>query len=467
MTSKNRTSRPNAVVILAAGKGTRMKSALPKVLHPIGQAPMLHHAMRSAEALSPAKVVVVAGHEAEAVEKAARAWRPDVEVAQQTQQLGTGHAVLAARDALTGFDGNLFALFGDTPFITHETLHKMEAALSRADVAALGFNAADPGRYGRFILGGEDRLEAIVEAKDATPAQLDITLCNSGVMAGDAQQMLALLDRVGNDNAQGEYYLTDVIGLAHAEGLTCRAVVCDEAETLGINDRVQLSEAEAIFQSRARREAMLGGATLTAPETVFFSLDTRVGQDVLIHPGVVFGPGVTVGDKCEIKAYSHLEDTVLADDVKIGPFARSRGGSQFASGVRIGNFVETKKAVIGEGTKAGHLSYLGDAVLGAGVNIGAGTITCNYDGVLKHQTTISDEAFIGVNTALIAPITVGVGAYIGTGTVLTNDVPDDAMALARTRQVNRENRASRLREHFKAKAAKQKAAKEAEQKETE
>ena len=431
-----------------------MRSALPKVLHPIGNAPMLHHAMRAADALSPERIAVVVGHGAQEVAAAARAWRADVQIAEQTEQLGTGHAVLAARSAMDGFSGDLFILFGDTPFFTKETMAAMQAARADADIVALGFEAADPAGYGRYILGADNTLDAIVEAKDATPDQLAIRTCNSGVMAGDCATMLRLLDQVGNQNAQGEYYLTDVIGLARAENLTCRAVICDEVETLGINDRVQLAEAEAIFQSRARRDAMLGGATLIAPETVFFSLDTEIGQDVTVHPNVVFGPGVRIGDQCEVKAFTHLEDTVLAADVKIGPFARSRGGTDLSSGVRIGNFVEMKKARLGAGTKAGHLSYLGDAVLGAGVNIGAGTITCNYDGADKHQTTIEDGAFVGVNTALIAPITVGQGAYVGTGTVLTKDVPGDALALSRTAQTNREGYAQRLRDRIAARKRK-------------
>ena len=446
-------TRPAAVVILAAGKGTRMRSALPKVLHPIGNAPMLHHAMKTAEALAPERTVVVAGHGAAAVTKAAQAHDPAARIALQEQQLGTGHAVLAAAEALDEFDGDLFVLFGDTPFIRPETLEAMREARSAADIVALGFEAADPGKYGRFVMDGA-RLAAIVEAKDASPAQLEIRICNSGLIGGDCQTMLRLLAQVRSDNAQGEYYLTDLIGLGNAEGLTCHAVMCDEAETLGINDRVQLAQAEAIFQDRARRDVMLGGATLIAPETVFFSLDTVVGQDVVIHPNVVLGPGVEIGDHCEIKAFTHLEDTRLAADVKTGPFARARGGTELASGVRIGNFVEMKKAKLGEGTKAGHLAYLGDAVLGAKVNIGAGTITCNYDGIAKHQTTIEDGVFVGVNSALVAPVTIGTGAYIGTGAVVTMDVPSDALAIARARQVNKEDRAARLREMFAARAGK-------------
>ena len=443
--------RPAAVVILAAGKGTRMRSSLPKVLHPIGNAPMLHHAMKTAAALAPAKTVVVAGHGADLVTKATAAFDRTAEVVLQNAQLGTGHAVLAAAEVLSDFEGDLFVLFGDTPFIQPDTLKAMQAARTDADVVALGFQAADPGRYGRFI-EETGRLTAIVEAKDASPEQLAIRVCNSGLMGGDCQTMLRLLGEVRNDNAQGEYYLTDLIGLANSQGLACIAVMCDESETLGINDRVQLAEAEAIFQNRARREAMLSGTTLIAPETVFFSLDTRTGQDVVIHPNVVLGPGVQIGDRCEIKAFTHLEDTRLAEDVKTGPFARARGGTELAPGVRIGNFVEMKKARLGAGTKAGHLAYLGDATLGAGVNIGAGTITCNYDGVQKHQTTIEDGAFVGVNSALVAPVTIGQGAYVGTGGVVTKDVPAEALALARAPQVNKPGYAKRLREMFASRA---------------
>ena len=446
-------TRPSAVVILAAGKGTRMKSNLPKVLHPIGQAPMLHHAMRTAQALSPQVMAVVVGHGAEQVGAVAQAWNPDARIALQEQQLGTGHAVQSARDALTNFDGDLYVLFGDTPFIRPETLVAMQAARAGADIVALGFDAAEPGRYGRFVLGEDDALVAIVEAKDATPEQLEISICNSGLMGGDCQTMLRLLDQVRNDNAQGEYYLTDLVALAREEGQTCRAVMCDEAETLGINDRMQLAEAEAIFQSAAREHAMREGATLIAPETVYFALDTKLGRDVTVHPNVVFGPGVSVGDDCEIKSFSHLEQTVLARDVQVGPFARMRGGNTLASGVRIGNFVELKNATLGEGTKAGHLSYLGDALLGARVNIGAGTITCNYDGFSKFRTDIGDDVFVGVQTALIAPIHVGDGAYVGTGTTLTKDVPEDALALSRVAQKNRPGFASRLRQKFAGRKA--------------
>jgi bifunctional UDP-N-acetylglucosamine pyrophosphorylase/glucosamine-1-phosphate N-acetyltransferase len=460
MTRTSSQTRENAIVILAAGKGTRMKSDLPKVLHRIGNAPLLHHAMRTASALEPARMLVVVGHGGADVSEAARAYAPDVEIAEQIEQLGTGHAVLAVREALAGFDGDLYVLFGDTPFIRPETLLAMQAGRAKAEIVALGFEAEDPAGYGRFVLEGADDLTAIVETKDASPDQLKIRHCNSGLMAGDCATMLRLLDGLGTSNAQGEYYLTDVVGAARAEGMSCRAVFCDEAETLGINDRVQLATAEARFQARARQGAMLEGATLVDPGTVYFSLDTTLGRDVIVHPNVIFGPGVEIADGCEVKAFTHLEDTRLAPDVKVGPFARSRGGSDLASGVRIGNFVELKNAALGEGTKAGHLTYLGDASLGAGVNIGAGTITCNYDGYLKQRTEIADGAFIGVNTALIAPISVGEDAYVGTGTVLTMNVPKDALALSRTRQTNKEGYGPRLRARLSERAAAIKKAKE-------
>ncbi len=443
-------NRAAAVVILAAGKGMRMLSDLPKVLHPIGNAPMLHHAMRAGQALRPARTAIVVGHGSEAVGAAARSFDPSAFVAVQERQLGTGHAVLAARDALEGFEGDLFVLFADTPFIRPETLQAMQAARQAADIVVLGFQARDPGRYGRLVQDADGTLQAIVEAKDAGPEQLAISVCSSGLIGGDCATILRLLDRVGNANAQGEYYLTDTVALARAEGLIARAVLCDEAETLGVNDRVQLAEAEATFQAQARRAAMLAGATLIAPETVWFSLDTALGRDVTVHPNVVFGPGVRVADGVEIRAFSHLEGAEVGPGAVIGPFARLRPGALLAAGAHIGNFVEIKNAMVGQGAKVNHLSYIGDAELGARVNVGAGTITCNYDGFSKHRTEIGEGAFIGVNTALVAPVTVGAGAYVATGTVVTRDVPADALAIARTAQQNRDGTAPRLREKLQA-----------------
>lgn len=432
-------------------------SALPKVLHPIGNAPMLYHAMSAAAALHPTRMVIVAGHEAEMVKAAAVAFEPTADVAVQSEQLGTGHAVLVAGAELASFSGDLYVLFGDTPFISAATLVRMQELRKRADFVALGFKADDPARYGRFLVSEGDKLEGIVEAKDASQEQLAINLCNSGLMCGNAREIQQLLRKVRNDNAQQEYYLTDLIGIAVNHGLSCRFVLCEEEETLGINDRLQLARAEQIFQSRARRNALAGGATLISPDTVFFSLDTHLAKDVTVHPNVVFGPGVQVGEGSEIKSFCHLEDTVLSPDVKVGPFARLRGGTELSQGVRIGNFVEAKNAKIASGTKAGHLSYLGDAVIGKDVNIGAGTVTCNFDGYQKQQTTIDHEAFIGVNTALIAPVTVGQGGYVGTGTVVTQDVPEQALALSRTPQVNRRGAAKRLRSMLAARASMKKA----------
>ncbi len=445
--------RKTAVIVLAAGKGTRMKSKHPKVLHQIGNAPMLHHAMRTAQALSPEQIVVVVGHGGEAVATAARDFDPNVQIAVQEQQNGTGHAVLAAQEALANFDGDLFVLFGDTPFIRPESLLRMKEARSKADIVALGFQTDAPAGYGRFILGDNNQLLEIVESKDLQPAHGDPSTCNSGLKSCDCQTMFRVLAQATPNNAQGEIYLTDLIKLGAAEGLSCHAVFCDEAETLGINDRVQLAEAEGIFQNQARRDAMLGGTTLTAPETVFFSLDTTLGQDVIVGPSVVFGPGVTVGDGSEIRAFSHLEGATVGAGVQVGPFARLRPGADLAPRSRVGNFVEIKNATLAEGAKVNHLSYIGDASLGAAVNIGAGTITCNYDGFLKHKTVIEDGAFIGVNTALIAPVAVGKDAYVGTGTVLTKDVPADALAISRTPQTNREGTGSRLREKLAEAAA--------------
>ncbi len=445
--------RPVAAVILAAGKGTRMRSRLPKVLHPVGGLPLLAHAMAAAMALAPARVAVVVGHVAEAVGEAARAVCPGAAVCLQEAQLGTGHAVLAAAEALAGFEGDLLVLFGDTPFVRPETLARLCAARAEHDLVVLGFEAAVPGRYGRLVTAPGGALERIVEAKDATEAELAIGLCNSGVMAGDCATLVALLARLGTDNAQGEYYLTDAVALARSEGLTAGIVRCEEAETLGVNDRAQLAAAEAAFQARARAAAMAAGATLQAPETVFLSHDTVLGEDVTVEPHVVFGPGVRVAEGAAIRAFSHLEGAEIGPGAVVGPYARLRPGTRLGAAARIGNFVELKNAEMGEGAKANHLAYLGDASVGAGANIGAGTITCNYDGVDKHRTEIGAGAFVGTNSALVAPVSVGPGAYVATGTVVTQSVPADALAIARTPQKNREGAAARLRDVLAARKA--------------
>ena len=425
---------PVFLVILAAGQGTRMNSDLPKVLHKVAGVPLLHHAMQAGAALSPGKVVVVAGHGVEAVTRAARDFDPDCEVVVQAEQLGTAHAVGQARAALAGLTGDCVVLYGDTPFIRPETLEAMLAARSRHAVVVLGFEARDPERYGRLVAQGE-ALDRIVEFKDATPAERDLTLCNSGVVCADAATLFDLIDAVGTQNAAGEYYLTDIVAIARSRGLSAGVVICPEAETLGVNTRQQLAEAEAAFQTRARAEALENGVTMTAPETVFFALDTVVGRDAILGPNVIFGPGVTIESGAEIKAFCHLEGCHVSRGADVGPFARLRPGAELAEDVHVGNFVEIKNAILDEGVKVGHLTYLGDADVGERTNIGAGTVTCNYDGVMKHRTVIGKRAFIGSDTMLVAPVRVGDDAMTGSGSVITEDVPAEAIALGRAKQV--------------------------------
>ncbi|KEO61501.1 bifunctional UDP-N-acetylglucosamine diphosphorylase/glucosamine-1-phosphate N-acetyltransferase GlmU [Thioclava indica] len=430
-----------ALITLAAGQGTRMMSDLPKVLHQIGRAPLLAHALASARSLEPARVIVVAGHGADQVGKAAVKIAPEAEIVLQEEQLGTGHAVAQALPALEGFEGRVIVLYGDTPFIAPETLAQMAA--SDAAVTVLGFETADPGRYGRLVTQGA-MLERIVEFKDATDEERAITLCNSGVIACDAALLGALVTGLSNDNASGEYYLTDIVAAARARGLTAQVVTCDEAETLGINTRAELARAEAQFQARARAEALENGVTMVDPQTVYFALDTYLGSDVVIGPNVVFGPDVTVESGAQIEAFCHLEGCHISRGATVGPFARLRPGAELAEDVHIGNFVEVKNSVLAEGVKVGHLTYLGDADIGAHTNIGAGTVTCNYDGVMKHRTAIGAQAFIGSDTMLVAPVTVGDGALTGSGSVITEDVPADAIALGRAKQVNRNGLAGKL-----------------------
>jgi len=442
-----------ALVILAAGKGTRMKSDLPKVLHEIAHAPLLIHAMKSGMALAPEKVIVVAGHGADLVTQAAQEYAPDAEIVLQEEQLGTGHAVLQAAPALEGFEGDVIVLYGDTPFISHDTLERMAAARAKHDVVVLGFEAADPARYGRLVVEGE-RLDRIVEFKDASAAERAITLCNSGLVAADAKTLFALLEEVGNENASGEYYLTDIPGIANAKGLSCTVVTCDESETLGINSRAELAQAEAAFQARMRAEMLDLGVTMQAPETVIFAHDTIVGRDTVIEPHVVFGPEVTVESGAQIRAFSHLEGCHVSRGAVVGPYARLRPGAELAEDVRIGNFVEVKNAVLDAGAKVNHLSYIGDAHVGEATNIGAGTITCNYDGVFKHHTEIGARAFIGSNTMLVAPVSIGDEAMTASGSVITRDVPAGDLALARGKQENKAGLAKKLFEKLKAQKAK-------------
>ncbi len=427
---------PNAVIILAAGKGTRMKSDLPKVLHHVAGAPMLVHAMQSSEAISPSRMIIVAGHGAELVETAATAYNPAAEIVLQTEQNGTAHAADQARAALKDFTGDTVVLFGDTPFISSDTLTRVFEARKTADVVVLGFEAEIPGGYGRLITQG-DTLLKITEAKDCTPDELKINLCNSGVMAADTATLFDLIGEVKTDNAQGEYYLTDIVGIANARGLTCAVVTCPEAETLGINSRTHLAQAEAIFQNRRRAELMEDGVTLTDPATTFLAFDTHIGRDVIIGPNTLFGPGVTVETGAHIKGFCHLEGCHISEGAEIGPFARLRPGAEIGDNARVGNFVEIKNSELATGAKVGHLTYLGDTSVGAHSNIGAGTVTCNYDGVFKHRTEIGEGVFIGTHTSLVAPVTVGQGAFTATGSVITEDVPPGDMAIARGRQVNK------------------------------
>lgn len=442
-----------ALVILAAGKGTRMNSDLPKVLHPIAHAPMLAHAMAAGAVLEPQRTVIIAGHGAEAVAAMVAETDETAQVVIQAEQLGTGHAVAQARAALDGFDGDVVVLFGDTPFLRPDTLDRMIAAHGAHDLVILGFDTADPAaRYGRLIVAN-GQLEKIVEYKDATPEERAISFCNSGLMACDAATLFELVAEIDNDNAQGEYYLTDIVELAQARGLSVTAVKCDEAETLGINSRADLAAADAVFQARARAELMENGVTLMAPDTVYLAFDTVIGRDTVIEPNVVFGPGVTVESGATIRAFCHLEGCHVSRGATIGPFARLRPGAELAEEVHIGNFVEIKNAQVAEGAKINHLTYIGDAEIGARSNIGAGTITCNYDGVMKHRTVIGADAFIGSDTMLVAPVTVGDGAMTATGSVITRDIEPGALAVARTRQDNKPGFARKFFDKLRAQKA--------------
>ena len=442
-----------ALIVLAAGKGTRMKSDLPKVLHQVAGAPLLVHAMKAGAVLDPDHTVVVAGHGAEDVSKAAKAHDETAQIAIQSEQKGTAHAVAQAAPLLDGYGGDAIVLYGDTPFIQPQTLTRMAEARKAHDVVVLGFEAADPGRYGRLKMSGET-LEAIVEFKDATETERAITFCNSGVICATAPLLFDLISQVDNDNASEEYYLTDIVGIARARGLSATAIACDESETMGINSRAELAQAESAFQARTRAEALENGVTLICPETVHFAHDTVIGRDTLIEQNVVFGPGVTVESGAHIRAFSHLEGCHVSRGAVVGPYARLRPGTELAENTRIGNFVETKNAVIDEGAKVNHLSYIGDAHLGAATNVGAGTITCNYDGVMKHHTEVGKGVFIGSNTMLVAPVTLGDDAMTGSGSVITRDVAEGALAIGRANQIEKPGMARKLFEMLQSKKAK-------------
>ena len=433
-------------IILAAGEGTRMRSTLPKVLHPLGSRPLLAHVLTTAQAAGCGEIAVVVGPDHDAVAALARDTAPKAEVFVQRERLGTAHAVLAARKAIARGAHDVLVMFADTPLVSADTLAQLRGALARgAAVAVLGFRPVDATGYGRLITAG-DALTAIREERDATPEERAITLCNAGLMALSGKHASTLLKAIGNANAKGEYYLTDAVAIARAKGLPTVAIETEEDEVRGINTKAQLAEAEAVLQRRLRAAAMEAGVTMIAPETVFLCADTKFGKDVTVEPNVVFGPGVSVDDGALIRAFSHLEGAQVGKGARVGPFARLRPGAKLAEDVHIGNFVEVKEATIEAGAKANHLAYIGDARVGAGANVGAGTITCNYDGVAKHRTDIGKGAFIGSNSALVAPVKIGDGAYIGSGSVVTKDVPADSLAIARGEQMVKVGWAKRLRE---------------------
>ena len=433
-----------AVIVLAAGDGTRMKSVRPKVLHEIAHRPMLRHVLDATAALQPERTLVVIGKDMAAVAAAAA----PAETVVQSPPLGTGHAVKVALEALGDVAGDVLVLVGDVVLITTETLASLIAERRRAPeaaVAVLGMRVSEPNAYGRLMMAADGSLEAIVETRDATPEQRKITLCNSGVIALDGRHARALVGAIENKNVKREYYLTDTIAIARKRGLVCRAIEAPAEETVGVNSRAELAVAEATMQQRLRAKHMAGGVTLVDPTTVYFSADTEVGRDTVIEPSVIFGPGVRIGEGVEIRAMSHIAGAIIGDGAIVGPFARLRPGTELAAKVHVGNFVEVKAARIGEGSKANHLTYIGDAVVGRAVNIGAGTITCNYDGFLKHETRIEDGVFIGSNAALVAPVTIGADAIVAAGSVITRDVPADALALGRGQQVEKPGAARVLR----------------------
>jgi bifunctional UDP-N-acetylglucosamine pyrophosphorylase / glucosamine-1-phosphate N-acetyltransferase len=442
-----------ALIVLAAGKGTRMKSALPKVMHKIAGRSLLGHVLTAANELNPARAVVVVGPDMDAVGDEARRFLPGSVLAIQQERRGTAHAVSMAREALAGFSGTILVLYADVPLIAAASLKALVAGIHAATPAAvLGFHAANPQGYGRLIKAGTG-VGAIREELDATVAEKSITLCNSGIIAAREDYLWKYLSLVKNTNAKQEFYLTDVIELIAKSGVGVGLVMGTEAEVAGVNDRIQLATIEAQLQMQYRSSAMLNGATLIAPDTVYFSADTQIGTDVVIEPNVFFGPGVTIGNNVQVFANSHIEGTTIGNGAKIGPFARLRPGAEIGEDAHIGNFVEVKKAVIGKGAKANHLTYIGDARVGAGSNIGAGTITCNYDGYEKHLTDIGARVFVGSNSALVAPVKIGDGANIAAGSVITSDIPADSLGITRSELQVREGWALRYRKMKEARKA--------------
>jgi bifunctional UDP-N-acetylglucosamine pyrophosphorylase/glucosamine-1-phosphate N-acetyltransferase len=439
-------------IILAAGEGTRMKSSMPKVLHPVGGLPVVSHVLRAAKAAG-STIAVVVGPNHEAVEAAVTRFEASAHISKQIERKGTGHAVQQARTAYEAAAGHVLVLYADTPLVTGETIAKIVEKLDAgADMVVVGFRPENPSGYGR-LLTKNGRVSAIREHKDATDEERLIGLCNSGIIGFRGDVLRSVIDRIGNENAKGEYYLTDAVELAAGDNRQIDFIEADAKELVGVDNRAKLAEAEATFQEFKRIEAMEAGVTLRDPKSVWFSWDTEIGRDVTVFPNVVFGPGVKIADNVEIRAFCDIEDAVIGEGSSIGPFARIRGGTELGAHVHLGNFVEVKKSKIGAGTKAGHLSYLGDAEIGTKTNIGAGTITCNYDGVNKDKTVIGDNVFIGSNASLVAPVTIGNGAYTASGSVITEDVPDDALAFGRAQQVNKPGYAPKLREKALAKKA--------------
>jgi bifunctional UDP-N-acetylglucosamine pyrophosphorylase/glucosamine-1-phosphate N-acetyltransferase len=440
------TGRTSLTIVLAAGEGSRMRSSLPKVLHQVAGQSLLAHVLAAAPKGKDAALAVVIGPDHGAVADEVTRVRADAATFIQRERLGTAHAVLAAREAIARGADDLLVVFGDTPLISAETFSRLRAPLKNgAALAVLGFRAADPTGYGRLVVEG-DRLVAIREHADASPAERAIDLCNAGVMAFDGRKALDIIENIGRANSKGEYYLTDAVAIIRDFGLEAVVIETGEDEVRGINTKAQLAEAEQVMQSRLRKAALDAGVTMIAPETVYLAADTSFGSDVTIEPFVVIGPGVSIADGAVIHAFSHIVQASIGKNASVGPYARLRPGTSLGEGARIGNFVETKAAILEAGVKINHLSYVGDAHVGAGTNIGAGTITCNYDGFSKHKTMIGTGAFIGTNSSLVAPVKIGNGAYIGSGSVITKDVPDDAMAVERSPQTNREGGAARYRE---------------------
>jgi bifunctional UDP-N-acetylglucosamine pyrophosphorylase/glucosamine-1-phosphate N-acetyltransferase len=435
-----------AAVILAAGQGTRMKSPTPKVLHAVGGRALVDHAIDAVQGAGCERIIVVIGKDAAAVRAHVVARLGEAAVAVQDPPLGTGHAVLAAKAALAGFGGDVIVTYADGLLPPAAITPLFELRVAGADLAVLGFETAAPGAFGRMVMGAGDALERIVEAKDATAAELALTACNSGILAAPRGLLFDLLAKVGRDNAKHEYYLTEVVGLARAAGLSVRAAFAPEEDFQAPNSQAELAAAETAFQARRRLQLMEAGVTMTAPQTVFLSWDTKIAAGVVIEPNVIFAPGVTVETGALIRGFSHLEGAVVRSGAIVGPFARLRPGADIGEDAHIGNFVEVKKVKVGKGAKANHLTYLGDGSVGAGANIGAGTIFCNYDGFDKYETHVGEGAFIGSDTALVAPVSVGAGAYTGTGSVITRDVAPDALALARGQQVEKPGWAAAFRE---------------------